>query len=468
MRTFSAEAVKHEGSMPPAPRAAEPAAIISRTDPATGNGVPRDVDILGIGFGPSNLSLAIAIEESNQERAGRQRLTARFLEAKPGFSWHNGMMLPDTTMQISFLKDLVSLRTPTSPYTFLNYLHERQRLSDFINLKTFYPTRHEFHDYLLWAADRVSLPVSYGVRATRIDWRAGRFVVTTARNGDAADETITARHIVVAMGLRPVLPAGMAPGPRVFHNHDLLPNLAGLPSRPNRRFLVVGCGQSAAEVAAYLHETYGDAEVHASFRRFGYSPSDSTPFVNRIFDPASVDEFYTAPQALKQRLLGYHWLSNYSAVDADLINTLYRREYDETVRGARRLHIHRVTEIAELDETPDGVRVTLRDLGDRHHQRITVDAVVMATGFQPSGIRELLGPTIDTGSAFDGALPLVERDYSLRLTGIDGRIYLNGGVEHTHGLSSSLLSNVPIRVQDILDAATAATTADATQRVAHL
>ncbi|MDE1145054.1 MAG: SidA/IucD/PvdA family monooxygenase [Azospirillaceae bacterium] len=417
-----------------------------------GAGLP-DVDLLGIGFGPSNLSLAIAIEEGNQELPRDQRLTARFIESKPRFGWHNGMLLPGTTMQISFLKDLVSLRTPTSPYTFLSYLHDRKRLSDFINLKTFYPTRQEFHDYLVWAAERVSLPVSYGMAATRIDWQAGRFVVTTATRAGAA-ETVTARNIVMGMGLRAVLPPGIVPGPRMFHNHELLPNLAKIPSRTNRRFLVVGSGQSAAEVAAYLHETYPDAEVHAALRRFGYSTSDDTPYANRIFDPAAVDEFYTAPPDLKQRLLECHWLTNYSAVDADLINELYRREYDESVRGTRRLHIHRTTEIGRFEEALDGVTVTLRDLGDRHSAQIKVDAVVLATGFQPSSVRDLLGPTIDAAGAFDGDLPVVDRDYGLRLP-VAGRIYLNGGVEHSHGLSSALLSNVPMRSADILNAVVA-------------
>ncbi|EJK88323.1 lysine N(6)-hydroxylase/L-ornithine N(5)-oxygenase family protein [Rhizobium rhizogenes] len=419
--------------------------------------MPNQVDVLGIGFGPTNLSLAIAIEESNQNLTGSRKLSARFVEAKPQFGWHDGMLLPNTTMQISFLKDLVSLRMPTSPYTFVNYLHEKQRLSDFINLKTFFPSRKEFHDYLLWAAKRVSIPVSYGVAAKHIEWRAGRFMVRTAQTAgaDAATETIFARNIVIGMGYRPVLPEGIVASSRIFHNHNLLSSLKTLPSRPNMRFLVVGAGQSAAEVVAYLHETYGDAEVHASLRRFGYSPSDDSPYVNRIFDPASVDEFYAAPPELKKRLLTYHWPTNYSAVDAELINELYRREYDETVGGARRLHVHRTTEVERVEEASDGVAVVLRDLGGRPSSQLKVDAIVFATGFQSFDLRDLLGSTIETATAFDGCLPVVNRNYSLDLPNISGRIYLNGGVQHSHGLTSSLLSNVAMRSADILDAVAA-------------
>jgi L-ornithine N5-monooxygenase len=46
----------------------------------------------------------------------------------------------------------------------------------------------------------------------------------------------------------------------------------------------------------------------------------------------------------------------------------------------------------------------------------------------------------------------VERDY--RLTGspeLVGGIYLQGGTEHTHGLSSSLLSNIAVRSGEIAE-----------------
>jgi len=412
-------------------------------------------DIIGIGFGPANLSLAIAIEEHNATLPPAERVRARFFEQQPRFTWHDGMLLPGTTMQISFLKDLVTLRTPTSPYTFLNYLDERGRLTDFINLKTFFPTRREFHGYLSWAAARVDVPVTYGAAATRIDREADRFTVTV-RDHHGGVESVAGHAVVVGTGIRPALPEGILTGRRVFHNHRLLVKLDQLPSRPLGRFLVVGAGQSAAEVTAFLHDRFPDAEVHASIRRFGYVPSDDTPYANRIFDPGSVDEYYTAPAELKQHLLNVHASTNYSAVDAELIEDLYRREYDEKLRGQRRLFVHRVTEIEELRETPDGVTVTLRDLGDRGTVPLEVDAVVFATGFRASDPRDLLGPGIDHASAFEGDRPIVARDYSLRLSGMEGRIFLNGGVQHSHGLSSSLLSNLSVRAAEILTAASRA------------
>src|SRR5262245_836688 len=110
-------------------------------------------DLVGVGFGPSNLALAIALEEHH--RRSEAPLTGLFLERQQRFGWHRGMLIDDATMQVSFLKDLVTMRDPTSDFSFLAYLHGKGRLVDFINHKALFPLRVEFHDYLEWAAGRL-------------------------------------------------------------------------------------------------------------------------------------------------------------------------------------------------------------------------------------------------------------------------------------------------------------------------
>lgn len=418
------------------------------------------VDIFGVGFGPANLSLAIAIEEANSHASHGERLTARFCERQRQFGWHTGMLLPGTTMQVSFIKDLATLRSPTSPYTFLNYLQEQDRLPDFVNLKTFFPTRLEFHDYLTWAAHKVPAPVDYATGATRIQWSDGAFTITledVTASAERTYRTVRARHVVLGLGIQPSLPEGIVPSQRVFHNHDLIGSLDALPRRQHDRYVVVGSGQSAAEVATHLHETRPSAQVHAVFRRFGYAPSDDTPYANRIFDPSSVDHFYDAPEPVKERLLHEHWHTNYSAVDAALIEDLYAREYAENVCARRRLVVHRMSDVAGIDENADGVTVTVRDLADSSRTTIEADAVVFATGFTPRSVTTLLDESLS--AAVVRGMPVVDRDYRLRVEPAAARsIFLNGGVEHTHGLSSSLLSNMAVRAADILASVTSRTT----------
>lgn len=74
----------------------------------------KTYDFIGIGIGPFNLSIAALAE-------GLDGFSSLFLERKPHFSRHPGMMVPDCHMQTSFLKDLVSAVEPTNRHSFLNY-----------------------------------------------------------------------------------------------------------------------------------------------------------------------------------------------------------------------------------------------------------------------------------------------------------------------------------------------------------
>src|SRR3954452_16441388 len=97
-------------------------------------------DVVGIGFGPSNLSLATALDEVGRASGGGP-IDAVFFEKQAALGWHRNMLLPGAKMQISFLKDLVTFRTPNSPYSFVSYLHSEGRLAAFANRKEFFPSR---------------------------------------------------------------------------------------------------------------------------------------------------------------------------------------------------------------------------------------------------------------------------------------------------------------------------------------
>ncbi|MFI5778991.1 lysine N(6)-hydroxylase/L-ornithine N(5)-oxygenase family protein [Nocardia sp. NPDC051570] len=405
------------------------------------------VDIAGIGFGPSNLALAIAIEEHNRDVAPTRRLTARFIEAKPHFDWHPGMLLPGAMMQISFLKDLVTQRNVRSRYSFLNYLTEHGRLTDFINLQSFRPTRLEFLDYLRWAARTVNADVHYGTRAVGATSTGDSFEI---RLDGRATGVVAARNIVMGVGLSARLPHGVTASERVFHNHGLLPRLAALPPVRHGRFLVIGAGQSAAEVVGYLHGRYPEAEVHAVFGKYGLSPADDSPYANRIFDPAAVDDFYSASPQLRQKLMDYHRGTNYSAVEPTLIEQLYAHEYSERVAGQRRLFMHGASSVSRIDAYDGGVRVDVTHGPTELTETLDCDAVVCATGFRPGDVREVLGELAES-VAFDDDRVQVARDYRLIPTApLPGGVYLQGGTEHTHGISSSLLSNIAVRTGEIV------------------
>nr|WP_269328719.1 lysine N(6)-hydroxylase/L-ornithine N(5)-oxygenase family protein [Kineosporia babensis] len=416
-------------------------------------------DLIGVGFGPSNLALAIAAVEHNDGAGDGDRVAVRFFERQQSFGWHRGMLLEDATMQVSFLKDLVTMRNPTSGFSFLAYLHENGRLVDFINHKTLFPLRLEFHGYLEWAAARVADLVDWGHEVVSIEPVISQDEVVavdvTAReltaDGNGREVTYRARNVVIGTGLQPRFPEGISGSAHVWHNHQLLHRVEEIDVDAARRFVVVGAGQSAAEVTAFLHERFTAAEVVSVFSRYGYSPSDDTPFANRIFDPEAVDDFYDAPAEVKQMLTGYHSNTNYSVVDGDLIEELYRRQYQEKVTGHERLTMMNVSRVEAVREQADQVSVTVRSLATGRSVDMDADLAVFATGYDHVDPRPLLGDLApDCRLDAEGRLK-VQRDYRVETSpGIRAGIYLQGGTEHTHGLSSALLSTIAVRSGEIL------------------
>lgn len=421
------------------------------------DGGPSDetLDILAVGFGPANLALAISVYEHNAAVPARQRLTARFLERQPAFGWHRGMLLDDATMQVSFLKDLATLRNPNSSFTFLTYLHERSRLVDFINHKTLFPTRVEFHDYLHWAAARFADVVDYGTEVVDVrpvvERDHVRYLDVLARS--AGRRVVRrARNLVIGTGITPVLPAGVESSDRVWHSSELLDRLAVPgPGAGARRFAVIGAGQSSAEVTAHLHQYVPASEVHAIFSRYGYSPADDSSFANRVFDPGAVDEFFAAPESVKEKFYSYHANTNYSVVDLELIEDLYRRVYREGVTGRRRLHIHHLSRVVDVVQTSEAVLLRFETMVDEHVHELEVDVVVCATGYRPMDAAVPLGRAAELCKRNGSGRFRVERDY--RVTTGDNvhcGIYLQGGTEHSHGISASLLSTAAVRAGEIV------------------
>lgn len=409
-------------------------------------------DLVGVGFGPANLALAVAVEEHNAAVRPSERVDAFFLERQPEFGWHRGMLIDGTVMQVSFLKDLATMRNPVSAFGFVSYLHSRGRLVDFINHKTLFPTRVEFHDYLSWAAERMRHAVRYGQEVVAVRQVGDAHVEVESRDvATGRTSTVRARDVVFGVGLSPVVPDGVQRSARVWHSSELLHRAADLESTDPGRLVVIGAGQSAAECTDYLHGAFPGAEVCAVFTRYGYSPADDSPYANRIFDPDAVGEFFAADSDTKATLMAYHRNTNYAVVDLELIEELYRKAYLEKVLGRQRLRMVNAARVVDVAESDDGVRVQVRSLLDGSSEVLAADAVVFATGYEPADIRPLLGELDRHCLRDDDGLPVVDRDYRMRTRpDVHCGLYLQGGTEHSHGITSSLLSNVAVRGGEIL------------------
>jgi lysine/ornithine N-monooxygenase len=177
----------------------------------------RIFDLICVGFGPASLAIAIALADM-WSKSSKPLPKVHFIEKQSSFAWHSGMQTPAAKMQISFLKDLATPRDPTSPFTFLNYLHAKKRLSQFTNLGTFMPSRMEFEDYMQWCAEFFQGVTKYDavVQAVEPDVLDGTGKKVPAfkvkfklRNGFI--ESASTRHVVIATGGEPYIPVALRP-----------------------------------------------------------------------------------------------------------------------------------------------------------------------------------------------------------------------------------------------------------------
>lgn len=427
--------------------------------------MPAIHDLIGIGFGPSNVALAIALEE---KRHASRPLDALFIEKQPAFAWHPHMLLEQSHMQISFLKDLATLRNPTSRFTFINYLHEKGRLPDFINLKSFYPSRREFNDYLGWAAEQFEDHCIYGEDVFEVlpeRQHAGGAAPHEAQAGPVSHlrvrsrnrtGTVTerlARNLVVGVGGTPNIPAAFKPlkgDPRVFHSSGYLQGMA--PHGAARRIAVVGAGQSAAEIFMDLQGRPGAPQVDLVMRARSIRPSDDSPFVNEIFNVEFTDYMYSRPPSERAALLEEFWHTNYAVADMELIQQIFKLFYDQKVAGVERLRMLRRQEVNAARADAAGIHLTLADQDTGQASTVRYDAVVLATGYARAQHRDLLQPL----APYLGDMQ-VDRHYRVQTSqDFHPAIYLQGACEASHGLSDTLLSVTSVRTGEIGNALLAA------------
>jgi L-ornithine N5-oxygenase len=437
-----------------------------RTDDSPTRHPGAPLDVIGIGFGPANLALAACLKEQPEMIDGRL-LQSLFLERKPHYEWHPDMLIEGAEIQVPFLKDLVSLRNPASHFSFLNYLHLHGRLLDFVNLRTFFPTRVEFNQYYTWVASQLADRVRYDREVLSVqpvpgeDGAVELLQVKAVQRSTGQVEEYRTRNLVVATGGLPYIPPGIdiSTTEKVFHSQSFLAGVKRHFPDPDApyRFIVVGSGQSAAEIFQYLFTHYPNADVTATMRRFAFKPADESEFVNEIYSPAMIDIFFGLPEADRQSLHAAHADTNYSAVDLELIRAIFRAMYQMKVAGQSRVRIRSMCELKQIEASGGGIVARMWNKVTARMESLEADGVVLATGFERPRRHPMLrdlNPHLLT--AVDGGYD-VRRDYRINsVPGFAPGIYLQGFCETTHGISDSVLSILPMRSAEIATSIAAA------------
>ncbi len=420
----------------------------------------RTYDVVGVGIGPFNLGLAALADPLPD-------VDAVFLDQRPGFGWHPGMMLEGATIQVPFLADLVTMADPTSPYSFLAFLKATGRLYPFYVRESFYPLRSEYDRYCRWVADRLgSLRWARRVVAVEHDAATDEHVVTAVRVGgpdDGTRERYRARHVVLGVGTAPRLPApladlaaawraGRADAGPVVHSADYLPHRDAL--RAAGSVTVVGSGQSAAEVYRDLLE-----DVHGTGANPGYRldwvtrsprffPMEYTKLTLEMTSPEYTDHYHALPADLRDAL-GREQRGLYKGISAALIDDIHDTLYRKSALG-RPVPTTLLTDtevVAARHDAGTGEHVlTLRhaQLGREVEHRTR--AVVAATGYG-AGVPGFLDPVRDRLRLDDRGRFDVTRDYTVDVA---GRIHTLNGEEHTHGVTAPDLGFGPWRSSVVL------------------
>ena len=415
----------------------------------------HDADLIGIGFGPGNLALAVALKERHPH------LRAVFLEARPGPAWQPGMLLDGSDIQNNPVRDLISPVNPRSRFSFINYLHETGRFFSYLNLGINYPLRKEYAGYVRWVAENDGADVRYGAEVAAVVRDADDPATAVVRLRDGSE--LRAPAVVAAPGRTPHVPEpfGALRDPRVRHFTEYLDALTLLQGRPEPRVVVVGGSQSAVELLLDLRSRLPHGRVTGVVRTFGYRQKDTSPFMDEVYLPEFVDYYYAASEDAKRALNRDLRYTNYSAADIDVVHELYLRMHEDRLDGTERVAVRRCTDIEACTPGADGVTLAVRERNTDTAEEIDADLVILATGFKDLGSPKEGGeflPALLDGVAGDvrstpSGRADVGRDY--RLPAADAEVpfpllYLNGLCETSHGMGDAgSFSLLALRAQEI-------------------
>jgi L-ornithine N5-oxygenase len=410
----------------------------------------QEVEILAIGAGPSNLALAVAVEELAPPEVAANTL---IIERHESVAWQRGMLLPWTQSQVSFLKDLVTLRNPLSRFSFVNYLHSMGRLDDFVNMASFLPFRLEISDYLQWVAKSLAqVRVEYGRDCSGIELvqatdggPAGGWL---ARLADGS--TIAARNLVIGAGRDAHVPAAFAglPRERVIHSTEYSRRMADIDPQSPHRVVVVGAAESAAEMLWETYQRFPRSQCTMVIRSIGLDYYQTSKFTNELFFPSYTDRFFAAPEQTREQVLQAMRRTNYAAVTPDMLDTLFRQVYLERLTGEQRLSMVTMVDV-EAAEMADGeVVLTLNDRMRARRDELRCDLVLLGTGFEPR-MPSLVRDLADSCGIGDVR---VSRNYRMITPpDITAGCYLQGTNEATHGMADSLISVLAVRAGEIVN-----------------
>lgn len=380
-------------------------------------------DLIGLGIGPFNLSLAALLEKTPM-------IKNLFLEKKLKFTWHPELMFSDSVMQTSFLTDLVTPADPTSSYSFLNYLAHKNLFYHFINTERTFISRMEFEQYCQWVTEQLAYKLKFNSNVQKVTFSNGLFTVNTEH------EKYFTKNICIATGLMPKIPpcAEAYLGDNLFYAKSAQLERMNL---ANKTVTVIGGGQTGIEIFSnILQGKWGQAKsIRLVSSRHNLESYDTSPFTSEYFTPAYVDSFWNFEIDKKVNVVTQqHLLSdgNTPSYLLKLYNDLYQKKYVE--HDLREITILACRKLTGVEKTAQGFQLTIRNSIHDCNEYLNSEVVILCTGLQNviPPFLEPLFPLIhfDKQGRFN-----FDKSYAIHWDGPkDNRIYALNFSRHQHGI----------------------------------
>jgi lysine N6-hydroxylase len=383
-------------------------------------------DFIAVGVGPFNLSLACLT-------APIENLDGLFFDKNESFNWHPGMLLQDTTLQIPFLADLVTLADPTSPFSFLNYIKEQGKMYSFYIRENFLLLRNEYNQYCQWAIKKLpNIYFNTEVTAIEYDENQQLYIVSTLSTKTNITTIYKTKKIVLGTGTAPHIPKScQSLKGKAIHSSAYIQNKASL--QKQKSITVLGSGQSAAEVFNDLLQeidVYG-YQLNWITRSSRFFPMDYSKLTLEMTSPEYVDYFYNLPSDKRDHLLKNQKLL-YKGINKDLIATIFDTIYNKKV--ITEIDVNLRTNAActkgTYDETNQSFELELHQVEQDKRYRHKTDALVLATGYGYK-LPEFLEGIANRIQWDEKGRFAANRNYSIDNNGSE--VFVQNAELHTHG-----------------------------------
>ena len=315
--------------------------------------------------------------------------------------------------------------------------------------------RREYDHYCRWVAGRLA-SCRFGSRVAAVRWLDGPrlFELDVVAVDGGRAERVRGRHLVLGVGAAPHVPAALAPalGKDVLHASGFLDHLDHL--RRGDAIVVVGSGQSGAEVFLELLRSQPQSGYRLDWltRSAGFFPMEYSKLGLEHFTPDYTNYFHSLSQPTRDRLVPTQG-PLYKGIDAETVAAVYDLLYERTVGGDAppvRLLAH--TDVRAIEPAGDRWRVDCHQWEQAAGFRLDADRVVLATGYRsspPACIAELRRRI-----RWDAARRYrVGPDYRVETDkGVTGSLFVQNAELHTHGVGAPDLGLGAHRAATIVNA----------------